>query len=103
MFPGDSIAAAGRLYLGGADPRTPGASPLYADLTGLPPMLVFVSGDEVLRDDGLRIVAKARGAGVSATSRVVAGMPHVWPLFCRVLPEGRESLAEVAEFLARVS
>ena len=103
MFPGDSSAAAGRLYLGGADPRTPGASPLYADLTGLPPMLVFVSGDEVLRDDGLRIVAKARGAGVSATSRVVAGMPHVWPLFCRVLPEGRESLAEVAEFLARVS
>ena len=85
-------------YMAGADPADPRASPLLADLHGLPPTLVHVGEDEVLRDDGLRFVAKARAAGVLVQSRVFDGVSHVWQLLHR-LPEARQSVRATAAFL----
>ncbi len=103
MFTGKGIREASKIYLGTTDARDPGASPLYADLHGLPPMQIFASTDEVLRDDSTRLAAKAKEQGVSVELHLVRGVPHIWPLFARVIPEGRESLRQVAAFVARVA
>jgi acetyl esterase/lipase len=63
-------------YLNGADPLSPTASPLYGDLTGLPPIRVQVGDDEVLLDDAVRFVERAATAGVDARLDVWQGMPH---------------------------
>lgn len=102
MFAGDTIRRAAPLYAGATDPRTPGVSPLYGDFTGLPPMLVHCSADEVLRDDALRVAARAAQRGVDVALRVWPHVPHVWQFFSAILPEARESLAEVVAFVARV-
>ena len=65
-----------RLYLGEADPKNPLVSPLYANLSGLPPIRVHVGDDEVLLDDSLRYVERAVVAGVDAKLDVWMGMPH---------------------------
>ncbi len=62
--------AQAQLYLGGADPRTPLAAPLYADLRGLPPMLIHVGDAEVLLDDSTRLAERAKAAGVDVTLEV---------------------------------
>src|ERR687895_1335700 len=63
-------------YLHGADPRTPLASPLYADLSGLPPLLLVVGGDEALLDDSVRLTRRAGMAGGDVTLYVGAGLQH---------------------------
>src|SRR5580700_2171541 len=63
MFHGPDIARSARYYLGEMDPRNPLASPLYGDLGGLPPLLIHVGADEVLRDDSTRLAERARAAG----------------------------------------
>jgi acetyl esterase/lipase len=90
--PGLSVGAA--FYLDGADPRSPLASPLYADLSGLPPMLVQAGARELLRDDSTRLAARA-GAEV----RIWPVVPHVWQIMHAFVPEGRESLVLAGEFL----
>ncbi|HET6279329.1 MAG TPA: alpha/beta hydrolase fold domain-containing protein, partial [Polyangia bacterium] len=65
-----------RSYLGVTDPKNPLASPLYADLTGLPPIRVHVGDDEVLLDDSRRYVGNAVAAGVDAGVDIWMGMPH---------------------------
>lgn len=65
-----------RSYLGEADPRNPLASPLYGDLTGLPPVRIHVGDDEVLLDDSRRYVERAVAAGVDAKLDIWLGMPH---------------------------
>jgi monoterpene epsilon-lactone hydrolase len=65
-----------RSYLGGTDPKNPLASPLYADLTGLPPIRIHVGDDEVLLDDSRRYVERAVAAGVDAKVNIWMGMPH---------------------------
>ena len=59
-----------RAYLGATDPRTPLASPVFADLRGLPPLLIHVGGDEVLLDDAVQLAERAKAAGVPATLEV---------------------------------
>ena len=103
MFTPAALREATRFYLAAADPTEPGASPHYADPTGLPPSLVFAGTDETLRDDSTRFAENARAHGVPVELRLVPGVPHVWPLFARLLPEGRTSLAEIAPFLAGLS
>ncbi len=83
----------------GADLRNPLASPLHANLDGLPPLQVFVGTREILRDDAIRIVDNARSAGVEASINVGQELIHVWQLFD--LPEARESLSQVSEFVAK--
>lgn len=101
MFTGKGIREASKIYLGATDPRDPGASPLYANLKGLPPLQIFASTDEVLRDDSTRLATKAKEQSVSVELHLVRGVPHIWPLFARLLPEGRESLRQVAHFVSR--
>ena len=99
LLSGDLIAPTARLYLGDTPATNPLASPVYADLTGLPPLLVQVSDSEVLLDDSRRVVESAKRSGVNATLRIWHGLPHVWQFFARVLPEGRAALREAAAFI----
>ncbi len=86
-------------YLGGADPRHPYASPLYGDAKGLPPVLIQVGSDEILRDDSVRMAAKLHGAGRDVKIEIWPRMPHAWQLYARILPEGRQAIVRVGEFL----
>jgi acetyl esterase/lipase len=90
-----------QLYLHGADPQTPLASPLYADFHGMPPTIVQVGGREILRDDSTRLADRIRAAGCEVVLSVWPVVPHVWQIFNRIMPEGRQSLAQMAEFLRR--
>ncbi|WP_113700022.1 alpha/beta hydrolase [Nonomuraea lactucae] len=94
-----SIAA---MYLGGEDPRQVLASPaLLADLTGFPPMLLQVGGNEVLLDDSTRMAGRAAHADVSVTLDITADVPHVFQSFAGVLDEADEALERAAQFLTR--
>ncbi len=99
MFNGPDIGPSARYYLGNADPRNPLASPLYADLAGLPPLLIHVGADECLRDDSTRLAEKARAAGVNVDLKIWPVVPHAWQLAQQLLPEARRSLREAAAFL----
>ncbi len=102
MFTPRAIREAAAMYLAGADARDPRASPLYANLTGLPPMLMFASRHETLRDDTLRLAERASAAGVKVELVVRDRLPHVWPVFVTILPEAREAFAAVSAFAERV-
>ncbi|OLB28922.1 MAG: alpha/beta hydrolase [Acidobacteria bacterium] len=101
IFHGPAIAPTARLYLADADPRNPLASPLYADLSGLPPLLIHVGANETLRDDSTRLAEKARAAAVGVELKIWPVVPHVWQLAPDKIPEARQSLRESAEFLRR--
>lgn len=88
-------------YLNGADPRTPYASPLHGDPAGLPPSLIMVGDDEILHDDAAMMAERLRGAGCTAELEVWPRMPHVWPLFARILPEGHTAIARIGAFVQR--
>jgi epsilon-lactone hydrolase len=87
-------------YLGDADPRDPFASPLHADLAGLPPLLVLAGGREMVLDDSIRLVDKARAAGVDVELHVEPDMFHVWPAVIPNAPASLRALAHVAEWVA---
>jgi epsilon-lactone hydrolase len=99
MFVGSDVAASAGYYLNDTDPRNPLASPLYADLAGLPPLLIHVGADEVLLDDSTRLAERARAAGVSVELKIWPVVPHAWQLAPHLIPEARQSLRESAEFL----
>lgn len=101
MVQRDGLLWMASLYLGGADPRTPLAAPLHADLNGLPPVLVQVGTAETLLDDSLRIADRLQASGVAVTLRVWPNMIHVWPLFAPHLSEGRDGCIEAGEFIRR--
>jgi acetyl esterase/lipase len=92
----DELAAA---YLNGADPRTPSASPLHADLHGLPPMLIQVGSAETLLDDAVRLSRVAGAAGVRVNLEVWPDMIHAFPLFYQQLAAGRRALRSVGAFV----
>src|SRR5215813_5141056 len=99
----ESVTAWAQAYLQGQDVRTPLASPIFADLSGLPPLLIQVGTEEVLLDDSTRLGARAKAAGVDATLEVWDEMIHVWHFFYPMLREGREAIARIGEFVrARV-
>ena len=104
MLIGANIAEGGQRYLAGADPRHPLASPLFADLRGLPPLLIHVGDNETLLDDSRLLAERAQAARVEVTLRVWRGMFHVFPIFPSLLPEAREAVDEMVSFiLSRVS
>jgi acetyl esterase/lipase len=86
-------------YLSGADPRNHYASPLYGDPSGLPPTLIHVGSDEILRDDAVRMADKLRAAGCEVEIEVWPRMPHAWHLYARILPEGRRAIERIGAFL----
>jgi epsilon-lactone hydrolase len=89
-------------YLAGADPRNPYASPLYGNPAGLPPTLIHVGSDEILRDDAVRMAAVLQAAGCRVEIEVWPRMPHVWHLFAPVLPEARQAIANIGAFADQV-
>ena len=92
----------GPLYAHNTPLSHPLLSPARADLHGLPPLLIQVSTAEVLYDDVLRFAAKARAARVRVVVQPFEGLVHWWHLFWRVVPEARQALDQVAEFLADI-
>jgi epsilon-lactone hydrolase len=88
-------------YLQGQDPRSPLASPLYADLYALPPLLIQVGTAETLLDDARRLDERARNAGVDATLDVAEEMPHVWHVFASFLPEAQQAIDRLGSFVRR--
>jgi len=87
------------LYLGGADPRDPRVSPLYGDPAGLPPTLILAGGDDVLRDDAVRMADRMRAAGCHVEIEVWPRMWHVWYMCASVMPEARAAIARLARFV----
>ncbi|MGY4477475.1 alpha/beta hydrolase [Bradyrhizobium sp. USDA 3364] len=93
------ILALAKNYLGkDGNPRDPLASPLYADLAPLPPLLVQVGDRETVRDDSTELAARARAAGVDVELEVWDGMIHVFQMFPEI-PQAREAIASLAKFL----
>jgi acetyl esterase/lipase len=103
MFSGPAIARAAKVYLGDTSPTHPYASPVYADLHGLPPLFIMAGSTEVLLDDSQRVADKARAAGVDCELEVWKKMPHVWPLFSPFIPEANRALDHAAAFVRRVT
>ncbi len=93
------ISMMAKLYLNGADPKSPLASPNRADLSGLPPLLIHVGRDELLLDDAVVLHEAARSAGVASTLEIWDDMIHVWHAFHPMLPEGRQGIARIGEYL----
>jgi acetyl esterase/lipase len=99
MLDADTVRKAAAWYLGNADARNPLASPVYADLAGLPPLLIHVGENELLLDDSTRL---AHRAGVDCHLKIWPVVPHAWQLF-QWLPEAQQSLDEAAAFLRAVA
>ena len=95
----EGLLESAAMYLAGADARTPLAAPLYADLQGLPPLLIQVGTSETLYDDSIRLEGRARAAGVDVTLQTWEEMVHVWHLFAPLLPEGQQAIEAIGEFL----
>jgi epsilon-lactone hydrolase len=93
------LAAMAGHYLQGSDPRHPLASPLFAALAGLPPMLVMVGTDEMFYDDAIRLVAAASEAGVEVTLEVFEEAVHEWMVLAPASPEAADALAKAGAFL----
>ena len=88
-----------KLYLGGADPRSPLAAPLYADLTGLAPLFIQVGSAETLLDDAIRLTQRAGAADVRSDLQIWPEMVHVWPLFWPELAAGKRALDAAGAFI----
>jgi epsilon-lactone hydrolase len=86
-------------YLAGADPRTPYVSPLYGDPAGLPPTMIQVGSDEVLRDDSVRMADRMRAAGCQVELEIWPRMPHVWHVFVPLFPEARRAIERIGAFV----
>lgn len=98
MFNPENLADAAQFYLAGRNPSDPVASPLYGEMQGLPPLLIFASRSEILLSDATRLHDKALAAGVSSQLVLASNMPHVWPIMV-MLPEAKASLRQVAAFM----
>lgn len=95
------IDVATQVYLAGADPTLPYASPCLGDYRGLPPLMLTVSADECLRDDAHAVAQRARDAGVPVQLLERRDLPHVWPVFTFLLPEARRDFSIIVSGLRR--
>lgn len=97
----DVLRTAAQMYSRGHDLRDPLLSPLYADLTGLPPLLLQAGSAEMLLDDSRRFAQRARAAGVDVQLAVFAHMVHVWHFTWLVAPQARQAIGQIGEFVVR--
>jgi acetyl esterase/lipase len=95
-----SLKEMGDAYIANGNPRAPYASPLFADLRGLPPLLIHVGSEEVLLDDSRILHYRAKSAGVDADLKIADEMIHVWHMFHAMLPEGATAIREIADFVS---
>jgi monoterpene epsilon-lactone hydrolase len=101
MFVAEDIERYAHAYLGDHSRRDPLASPLLANLTGLPPLLIQVGREEVLLDDARNLHAKVLAAGGSSELHIYEDVPHGWHYGAPFLPETRAALKEAADFIAK--
>jgi len=99
MLGRDSLSWFAGLYLAGQDASHPLASPIFADLSGLPPLLIHVGGEEVLLDDAIRLNKAAKKAGVDVSLEVWNGQMHVWHLMSAIVPEGKHAIEVIGTFV----
>jgi acetyl esterase/lipase len=99
MVSAATLALMADAYLGEVDRRSPTASPLFADLAGLPPLLVQVGAEELLLDDATRFAERAQDAGVDVTLEIWDDVFHVWHSFADLLPEARDALARIGAYV----
>jgi len=85
-------------YLNGADPRSPHAAPIYADLRGLAPLLIQVGAAETLLDDAVRLAQVAGAADVPVDLQIWPEMIHVWHIYHQELSAARRAIASGGEF-----
>jgi epsilon-lactone hydrolase len=88
--------------LAGQDPGNPLLSPLYADLHGLPPILIHAADRDVFLSDATRLAEKARQSGVTVTLKIWDSMWHVFQMSAELLPEGQASLNEIITYLQQI-
>ena len=100
MLPAARAGEMGDLYLQGASPRDPRASPLFADMTGAPPVWITAGDTEILLDDARRMANRLREDGVAVTEVIEHDLPHVWPILGPLLlPEAEETLNTLAAWI----
>jgi acetyl esterase/lipase len=99
MVDAEVIGRFAAIYLDGAEPTSPLASPVYADLTGLPPMYIQVGGDETLLDDSTRVAVSAAHAGVDVRFDAFPEMQHVFQMGLGQLPESDDAIARAGAWL----
>jgi acetyl esterase/lipase len=97
----DGLVGMAKAYLAGKNPRTPLAAPLYAELAGLPPLLIQVGTSETLLDDASRLAERAKKAGVNVTYEPWDKMIHVWQLFAPMLDEGQQAIEKIGAFIRK--
>jgi monoterpene epsilon-lactone hydrolase len=95
----DGLRISGQRYIGDLDWRAPLALPLYADLRGLPPLLIQVGTAETLLDDSTRLADQAESSRVKVELSIWEDMIHVWPIFAPVLPEGQQAIERIGKFV----
>lgn len=100
MFNPESLPDAAALYLAGMASTSPLASPLFADLRGLPPLMIHASQHEILLSDSTRLHERAMAQGVKSELHLKDKLPHVWPTMV-ILPEARETLKHCGTFIAQ--
>jgi acetyl esterase/lipase len=101
MFNGDSVRELGSFLTRGRDARDPEISPIHGDFTGFPRMLVFAGSTEVFLDDARTVVRRAAAAGVDAKLYVYRHMPHVFPMFAKLVPRAKDAFPIIQAFVDR--
>lgn len=101
LAPPDSWEACKHHYAGTNDPTHPYISPLYGDLTGLPPLHISAGGHETLLSDSTRFATRAEDAGVDVTLHIGEGLCHCYPACAPIFPEATQALEKICEFLKR--
>lgn len=99
LSPEGTWTAFSKHYVGDHDPCLPWISPLYGDLHGLPPILIYAGGDEILLDDSLHFAERAKAAGVEVTLRVGEGLFHCYPVCAPLFPEATQAMDEICDFV----
>lgn len=95
----EAVRVMAGMYLDGTDPSDPAVSPLYADPTPLPPMLIQVGGHETLLDDSRRFYEKAKSAGVDVELQIYPEMQHVHQLMAGKAPEADDAINNIGKWL----
>jgi epsilon-lactone hydrolase len=99
LLPIAALQRVDEMYAGDWDASDPELSPLYADLTGFPPLFLLASDGEVLRDDTVLFAQRAREAGLSVKLDIWPILPHAFPLFVRWMPEARIALDDMVGYI----
>ena len=99
MVTQENLAGSAKQYYGAHNPKDPLVSPVHADFSGLPPMLIHVGDAEILLDDATRVAKSAKAAGVNVELEVWDDMPHVWHVFAKILPEGQQAIDKIGKFV----